>query len=81
MPGPPAPRGCGFPTWNSQTSSHSQESWGAGGAWPPLPPHARKRCSSLQTQPSLRKVDLLRELRQFICNRQAFPSLLAHFFF
>lgn len=49
---------------------------------PPLLPPSEGTSQSLpQTQSSLRKGDLLRELRQFICDHQGFYLLLTPFFF
>lgn len=82
MPGPAhgAPpstlRGRGFPARSGRTEPEPGVTAGAS-----LPPPRKSRSHSFPQAPSsLRKVDLLRELRQFICDHQGFYLLLTRFF-
>lgn len=85
MPGPahgappPTLRGRGFPTRSGQTRARARSHSGGGGGSPPHP-RERRSHSFPQARSSLRKVDLLRELRQFICDHQGFYLLLTLFF-
>lgn len=76
MPGPPAPRGTAGPAATAR--SHGGRGAGGSGHCSLL---VQERGARPCEQSPLRKAGLLRELRRFVCNRQAFPSLLALFFF